>query len=141
MSTHHTEREPVRVDEILTCDICGGEIHGDLFVPQKFEEDSYKPDLHFHRECWDNAGEWVYDCPSNLFEGDRDYGTYVEAVRNNKYLVFYDSGGDPCCSICDDKAGLDDLASDLDPNDDVLGVVVNRRYYEARLHVSIRYGE
>lgn len=137
MSIRNRERKPAEHEEIVVCDICRGEIVGEEAEDHDFD------DCNFHRECWDNSADWVKECPETLFLGELPYGDAVEAVRNNKYLLFIDGDEDQArVIVCDDKDAMDGIAGELDlAEESIEGVVVNNRFYNAYAHVTVRYNE
>lgn len=123
-------KERVEPEESFYCDICGGEIAGEPFVPDCHVDSD---DLCFHEECWNNAQDWVSDCPETLF-ADGDYGKRVEAVRNGKWLVFFEGDEDaPRCVICEDRQEVDGLAQEIsfDQDETIVGVVHDGVFYSA----------
>jgi len=140
MSTRY-ETKPTERDETLICDICGGIVTGDDGMEHPTNHDY---DLDFHKECWNNARSWVAECPTYLFVQDGSdgpvYGEAVEAVLNNKYLLFIE-GEESRVVICADKAAMDEVASELSCDDCVEAVVVNGRFYEAHTRTVVLFDE
>ena len=126
-------REPVEPEEYVLCDICGGEIHGDG-MSHPFDDE-----VDFHEECWNNAPEWVEDCPPSLFNGEHSYGEYVEAVRGEKCILFIE-GEDRYPTICDNRESAEDLLCEMNADDSINGIVINGEYHAAyevtKLHIS-----
>jgi len=142
MSTKHRTPEPAHGVEYNLCDICKGEIvNEEPFAPEQFNDGYYRYDLHFHKECWDNAKSWVKECPGYFFEQDgvdgNFYGEAVEAVLNGKILLFIE-GEESRVVICDDRKSLDETAGELDLHEESVDtVVVDGRCRAATIKVTV----
>jgi len=127
-------REPVEPEEYTQCDICGGEIAGDGM------DHPFAEDINFHEECWNNAPEWVAECPPSLFNGEHSYGEYIEAVRSGKCILFIE-GEDRYPVICDNREDAEEMLCEVDmANEGIDGIVINGEYHAAymvaKLHIS-----